>query len=102
MERGVSDGVLHVHRFHGPAVPSATYTFLTWEGDADMTAFVEAAAHAETTALFADNLVHIARLGVEMIGGCCGTTAEHIRAVRRELDRDELSPRSPDASGPYV
>lgn len=30
---------------------------------------------------FAENMAEIARLGVSVLGGCCGTTPEHIRAM---------------------
>ncbi len=34
----------------------------------------------------AEGAVALARLGVGIIGGCCGTTPEHIRAMRAALD----------------
>lgn len=37
--------------------------------------------------------------GVRMIGGCCGTTPEHIRAIRRAVDRWERRSRSRRSSG---
>jgi homocysteine S-methyltransferase len=34
---------------------------------------------------FADNAVRFAEIGVNLIGGCCGTTPEHIRLVAERL-----------------
>jgi methionine synthase I (cobalamin-dependent)/5,10-methylenetetrahydrofolate reductase len=33
--------------------------------------------------------------GAALIGGCCGTTPEHVRAVRGELDKVDGTPRTP-------
>jgi 5-methyltetrahydrofolate--homocysteine methyltransferase len=41
----------------------------------------------ETPEQFATGAEALARLGVSVIGGCCGTTPEHIRAIRAMLDR---------------
>src|SRR5216684_853692 len=35
---------------------------------------------------FADYAVRFARAGVQLIGGCCGTTPRHIAAMRKALD----------------
>lgn len=37
------------------------------------------------------------RLGVRLVGGCCGTTPEHVAAMRARLD--ELQPLGPPAEG---
>lgn len=37
---------------------------------------------------FASDLVAIARAGARLVGGCCGTTPEFIRAARRALDAE--------------
>ena len=34
---------------------------------------------------FAEKMAHMANLGVAMLGGCCGTTPEHIRALAERL-----------------
>jgi 5-methyltetrahydrofolate--homocysteine methyltransferase len=39
--------------------------------------------YPETPAEFAKNLKAVRDLGVEIVGGCCGTTPEYIRAIRQ-------------------
>lgn len=41
--------------------------------------------YLEDPALMARNARRLAELGVALIGGCCGTTPEHIRALREAL-----------------
>ena len=41
--------------------------------------------YPETPDYFADNCAELARLGVCVIGGCCGTTPAHIRAAAKAL-----------------
>ena len=36
---------------------------------------------------FVEHLGRILRQGIRMVGGCCGTTPEHIRLLREETDR---------------
>jgi 5-methyltetrahydrofolate--homocysteine methyltransferase len=38
-------------------------------------------------ALFAAGIAECLRAGARLVGGCCGTTPEHIRAVAETLDR---------------
>lgn len=47
-----------------------------------------------TPAYMADHARRLAALGVRIIGGCCGTTPEHIRAMREALQRPLESARS--------
>ena len=42
--------------------------------------------YVATPDYFADYAVRFARAGVQLIGGCCGTTPRHIAAMRRALD----------------
>lgn len=42
-------------------------------------------------AYFADQLSQIAALGAKIIGGCCGTTPEHIAAIADALDKATLA-----------
>lgn len=42
--------------------------------------------YPETPQLFAANIQQIKALGIEIIGGCCGTTPEYIRAIRAAID----------------
>jgi methionine synthase I (cobalamin-dependent) len=48
----------------------------------------------------AESAKALLRAGVAIIGGCCGTTPEHIRAIRAVVDRKPdpaARPRDPDA-----
>ena len=36
---------------------------------------------------FADGIAECLRAGARLVGGCCGTTPDHIRAVRRRLEK---------------
>lgn len=42
---------------------------------------------------FGDYAVALREIGVSLIGGCCGTTPEHIRAMRAALDAPARPPR---------
>lgn len=43
---------------------------------------------------FAESAVKLAQAGVKIFGGCCGTTPEHISAVRERLADLEYSPKT--------
>lgn len=43
--------------------------------------------YEETPALMAGKIQDLIAAGAQIIGGCCGTTPEHIQAFRREIDR---------------
>lgn len=45
----------------------------------------EKTIYPETPEYFADHGCELARIGVAIIGGCCGTTPAHIRALARAL-----------------
>jgi len=46
--------------------------------------------------IFAEKVAELVRaFGVNIVGGCCGTTPEHIRALASELGGRRLSPRTP-------
>ncbi len=36
---------------------------------------------------FSDRITALLQLGVAVIGGCCGTTFDHVRVIRRQVDR---------------
>ncbi|MBI4571596.1 MAG: homocysteine S-methyltransferase family protein [Chloroflexi bacterium] len=40
-----------------------------------------------TPRAFAEYVPRLVGAGCAIVGGCCGTTPEHIRAFRRELDK---------------
>ncbi len=42
--------------------------------------------YPETPSFFADRVKDLIESGVSIIGGCCGTTPEHIRAIRKAVD----------------
>ncbi len=44
-------------------------------------------AWPETAQFFADKIGLLLAAGVSIIGGCCGTGPEHIRAIREAVDR---------------
>ena len=43
-----------------------------------------------TPEIMADYAKHVAELGVSIIGGCCGSTPEHIAAMRKAIDALDL------------
>ena len=45
--------------------------------------------YPETPEFMASKIPELITLGVRIIGGCCGTTPEHIRAIRSAVDRIE-------------
>ncbi len=50
----------------------------------------------ETPETFTKQVVHFARdFGVNIVGGCCGTTPEHIKMLREEIET--ISPKQRDA-----
>jgi methionine synthase I (cobalamin-dependent) len=42
--------------------------------------------YAESPEFMADKCRDMLYLGVNIIGGCCGTTPEHIAAIRKTVD----------------
>jgi 5-methyltetrahydrofolate--homocysteine methyltransferase len=46
----------------------------------------------ETPEFMAGKVPDLLAAGVSIIGGCCGTTPEHIRAIRQAVDRAVLAP----------
>ncbi len=47
----------------------------------------ERVVYAETPAFMAEYATALVDLGVSIVGGCCGTTPDHIRAIRDAVDR---------------
>jgi 5-methyltetrahydrofolate--homocysteine methyltransferase len=63
------------------------------KGNAGIPKFVDGHIHYDgTPALMADYAVLARNCGARIIGGCCGTTPEHLRAMRAALER---APRGP-------
>ncbi len=51
----------------------------------------------ETPESFTEQVIHFAKdYGVNIVGGCCGTTPQHIEMLREEIER--ISPKNRDAS----
>lgn len=46
--------------------------------------------YSKNTAYYVEEMKKIAELGIEIIGGCCGTTPEHIRGLRAALEPAKL------------
>src|SRR5213082_3759526 len=44
----------------------------------------------------------VERYGVTIVGGCCGTTPDHIRAIAERVKGREAPPRSKDAWAPHL
>jgi 5-methyltetrahydrofolate--homocysteine methyltransferase len=42
--------------------------------------------YLETPEVFAEGARRLLDLGISIIGGCCGTTPEHIRAIKRVVE----------------
>lgn len=51
---------------------------------------------------FAERMLCFPALGVQAVGGCCGTSPEHIRAMAQALDAISFSPPSQDAGPDLV
>ncbi len=41
---------------------------------------------------FAENMIPLAKTGADILGGCCGTTPEHIKKMVETLEREHLFP----------
>ena len=44
-----------------------------------------------TPSLFAEGIGHCLRAGARVVGGCCGTSGEHMRAVANLMEREHGS-----------
>jgi 5-methyltetrahydrofolate--homocysteine methyltransferase len=42
--------------------------------------------YTETPETFAVRVPELLEIGVAIVGGCCGTTPDHTRAIRRAVD----------------
>jgi methionine synthase I (cobalamin-dependent) len=42
--------------------------------------------YPESPTYFEDKTLELIEAGVSIIGGCCGTTPEHIQAIRKVVD----------------
>ncbi len=71
------------------AAPNAGYT----ETFSDRAAFLNGASY------FAEHMVQLAELGIDIIGGCCGTAPAFIKEMKKELIRKEAGADSAKAWG---
>lgn len=55
------------------------------------------AGHADGVSYFAEKMEQIADLGVNILGGCCGTTPKHIRALCEKLEGKKPQDKLPAA-----
>ena len=63
------------------------------KGNCGIPAYVDGEIHYHgTPELMAEYAVIARDLGARIIGGCCGTSPEHIRAMRTALDSVQKSP----------
>ncbi|HBE79540.1 MAG TPA: hypothetical protein DDW65_17445 [Firmicutes bacterium] len=53
--------------------------------------------YQESAEEFANACLELVRNGVRIIGGCCGTSPEHIRLLRKLLDYEDFSYQPPQA-----
>ena len=49
----------------------------------------QSVSYPENADFFADNIMKIKALGIEVVGGCCGTTPDYIRTVKNRLSKRE-------------
>ena len=49
--------------------------------------------YPEDEEFFSDNISSIKKLGVEIVGGCCGTTPEYIRGIVSKISQQTISNR---------
>ncbi len=72
-------------------VPGAAFQVLASSGDLPLAALPSAGLpgpggrHPLTARAWAEGSLRLVRLGARMIGGCCGTTPAHLRALKRLL-----------------
>ncbi len=70
--------------------------FVIAKGNCGIPAYVDGEIHYHgTPELMAEYAVIARDLGVRIVGGCCGTSPEHIRAMRTALDSVQKSPPPP-------
>jgi len=63
------------------------------KGNCGIPAYVDGEIHYHgTPELMAEYAVIARDLGVRIIGGCCGTSSEHLGAMRAALDNTDKSP----------
>src|SRR5207248_11088074 len=74
-----------VHRYH-VGTQARTHLFSAQPNAGLPTRIGNRFFYMATPDYFADYALRFARAGVQLIGGCCGTTPRHIAAMRKALD----------------
>src|SRR6266849_1357192 len=77
--------VAEVHRYQG-GTQSRTHLFSAQPNAGLPTRIGNRFFYVATPDYFADYALRFAEAGVQLIGGCCGTTPHHIAAMRKALD----------------
>lgn len=84
---GASEVVVAVRNLSAAADKLAARPILVAKANCGIPQFVDGEiVYNGTPELMAEYAVMAANSGASIIGGCCGTTAEHIRAMRKALD----------------
>lgn len=82
------DQLSHVLQAMHQAVPSATISAMPNAGFPELLG--ERMMFSATAEYFGDYALTFKAIGASIIGGCCGTTPEHIASMRRALDNPNL------------
>ena len=56
--------------------------------------------YPDTPEYVAEKATEMLELGVQIVGGCCGTTPDHIRAIRKAADLFQRNRLKKKRSGP--
>ncbi len=68
-------------------IDELTFLPIIIQSNAGLPKFIDGeAVYSETPEYMAEQAIELVDLGVSVIGGCCGTTPEHIRALRNMID----------------
>ena len=73
-------------KLHGEQTHKSSYLFSAQPNAGLPTRIGNRFFYMATPDYFADYALRFARTGVQLIGGCCGTTPRHIAAMRKALD----------------
>jgi methionine synthase I (cobalamin-dependent)/5,10-methylenetetrahydrofolate reductase len=82
---GLEEMISEVHRYHD-GTQTRTHLFSAQPNAGLPTRVGNRFFYVATPDYFADYALRFAKAGVNLIGGCCGTTPHHIAAMRKALD----------------
>jgi homocysteine S-methyltransferase len=94
--------VVDIHGYNCGSGPAHLYDSLKKIGEIDKTIAVlpnasypeivnERTIFVNNPTYFAEKMIDIKNLGVKILGGCCGTTPEHIKALVKRLNNDKTN-----------